>query len=95
MSSNVRTKSATAPPITCAGRSSAQRIAGGYLRSAQRLTDCVTRTTGESVTAQARAVEGEASRRIEAAKAAQDPRERLEVVFGGGFRALLRGWLAC
>jgi hypothetical protein len=42
----------------------------------------------ERLLAQARAVEAEASRRLEAAKAAQDPRERLEAVFGRGFRVL-------
>jgi hypothetical protein len=42
----------------------------------------------EPLLAQARAIETEASRRIEAAKAAQDPRERLESVLGRGFRVL-------
>ena len=42
----------------------------------------------ERLIGQARAIETEASRRVEAAKAAQDPRERLEAVFGRGFRVL-------
>ena len=42
----------------------------------------------EPLLAQARAIAAEASRRIDSAKAAQDPRERLEAVFGRGFRVL-------